>query len=483
MSSYNSSNEQSQTPSLIKSNTNTAYSSSSNFLPVILKGKSYYVSITGNDNSPGTYIQPWRSFHKAAQIIGPGETLYIRGGIYHEQLIIEKSGFAGQPIRIMAYPGETPVIDGENHLPARFSGLIMIHGDWVLVSGFEVRNSQYQGVQLEGEHDVADNLFIHHSQSSGGYIFGDYGIFENSRIWRNSLENEYGKAKAAGKDWSSGLSAARDFTDGVTEYAIIRNNEVWENWGEGISTFESDHSVLENNKAHDNWAVNIYMNDTTNVLCQRNFVYMNPASHIYEGIGEGGYVGIAMGDERYTPPSANIKIINNIVFGSSKNITWWQGFQGGGMNNVLIAFNTFVNSTIVDLDIGDGPHQNVRIENNIFQQDKSDIAYAYNNPGVYYSNNLWSRQPKNQFVIGPGDKIGDPLLVQEGSVFTPEWFMLTNKSPAISNALSLPGVAGDYFLNQRDTNPDMGADEFVEDANYRKDENITCQHKTFLRRR
>lgn len=441
---------------------NTGFPPYITFLPIIkFNVKAYYVSTNGNDNNPGTYDQPWRTFKKTTNIVGPGVAIYIRGGIYHEQLIIDKSGSEGRPIWILAYPGETPVIDGENYLPIQYGGLIEINGDWVQVSGLEVRYSQYQGVQLVGKHDLADNLFIHHNQLSGGYIFGDYGIFENSRIWRNSLINEFGKSKAVGGDWASGISSARDVTGGVTEFAIIRNNEVWENWGEGISTFESDHSVIENNKSHDNWATNIYLSDTTNSICQGNFVYMDPASYMYGGVGGGANVGIEMGDERYTPASANIKIINNIVYGNTRNWEWWQGRQGGGMNNVLIANNTFVNSTVTEFDIGEGPHQNVNIINNIFQQDGPlPITTVNDTVIVNYSNNLWSKQPPD-YVIGPGDIIGDPLLLKEGSVFAPEWFMLTNVSPAISHALSLPEVTVDYFLNPRDTNPDMGAVEYI----------------------
>jgi hypothetical protein len=50
-----------------------------------------------------------------------------------------------------------------------------------------------------------------------------------------------------------------------------------------------------------------------------------------------------LGDERYNPPSANTTAINNISFGNHGNFWLWRGVQGGGMNNILIANNTFVN--------------------------------------------------------------------------------------------------------------------------------------------
>jgi len=73
------------------------------------------------------------------------------------------------------------------------------------------------------------------------------------------------------------------------------------------------------------------------IPCQRNFVYTTRT------MMSGEQVGIMMGDERTNPPSANITVFNNISFGNHANFWWWQVVQGGGINNVLIANNTFVN--------------------------------------------------------------------------------------------------------------------------------------------
>jgi hypothetical protein len=42
----------------------------------------------------------------------PGDTLYLRGGIYYESVYLTQSGTAQSPIVIAAYPGELPVLDG-----------------------------------------------------------------------------------------------------------------------------------------------------------------------------------------------------------------------------------------------------------------------------------------------------------------------------------------------------------------------------------
>lgn len=428
------------------------------YLPITMGGEAaYYVSPEGDDNNPGSFRLPWRTISKVTDMVEPGDTVYIRSGVYLESVDFTTSGTSNAPIRILAYPGETPVIDGDNfNIPGEWGVLLGISGDYIQVSGFEVRYSRGLGVIIRGSHDIADKIYSHHNRENGILISrGHNSIVENSLVWRNALSNEYGQ----GDIWASGLTAARS---GVS-YATIRHNTVWENWGEGISSYEADHIVIEDNITHDNFTANIYLSDSTNVLCQRNFVYTNPASYMFP---YGGNNGIMMGDEVYNPPSANITVINNISFGNHVNFWWWQGVQGGGMNNVLIANNTFVNG-IGDPNHGEGnviisggDHQNVRFENNLVQQDgEFPVIATIANPGVTYTHNLWSKTPYPA-ASGPGDIIGNPLLKHVGNPYVPKWFQLTSVSPAIDAAIALPEVYVDYFGIGREAPPDMGANEF-----------------------
>ena len=82
------------------------------FLPCRATSKSYYVSADGDDNNPGTEASPKRSIQSAISLLGVGDTLWIRGGSYHEEVIISNlSGLPGQEIMISAYPGEKVVLD------------------------------------------------------------------------------------------------------------------------------------------------------------------------------------------------------------------------------------------------------------------------------------------------------------------------------------------------------------------------------------
>jgi hypothetical protein len=429
------------------------------FLPQVLRElQGYYVSLDGNDSNPGTIYQPWKTIGKAAQMVRPGDTVYIRDGVYIESPRFTISGTELKPIKILAYPGETAVVDGVNLLPTSYRGLVSVFGDWVIISGLEIRNSQYIGLVLYGKHNTAVNIFAHHNQKSGLNINGDYGVVENSIAWRNSMQNEFWE----GSNWSAGIAASNDLTDGITEHAIIRNNIAWENWGEGINTNEASGTIIEGNISHDNFSTNIYISDATNILCQRNFVYTDPKSYVFP---YGSHAGIMLGDETYDPPSANITIINNIAYGNQGNFWWWQGVEGGGMNNVLVANNTFVNG-IGDPNrgrgnviISRGDHQNVRFVNNLVRQDgELPVIAAIDQPGVTYSHNLWSKPPYN-YVVSPDDIITDPMLAETGEIYSAEWYMPISSSPAIDHALRIPEVLDDYFQRLRGTFPDIGAIE------------------------
>jgi hypothetical protein len=416
----------------------------------------YYVSPQGSDSNPGSSSRPWKTISKAASKVKAGDIVAIRGGIYNEAPRIETSGTPNQPIRFTAYPGEYPILDGNNQLPASDRGLISVFGNWVQLAGLEVRNSKYLGVGLYGVHDTVSKFYVHHSFENGILINGDYGTVEDSRVWRNALSNEYNKLGS----WATGLSAARDVVDGITDYAIIRRNIVWENWGEGISSFEANQIIMEDNISHDNFSTNIYISDSTNVVCQRNFVYMDPGSYVY---GYGDNLGISMGDETYNPPTANIQILNNIAYGNFANFWWWPGTQGDGMNNVLIANNTFVNGTGNQggVIISKGNHLNVQFENNLVEQNGSQPVIAtVNQAGVLYTHNLWSKTPYSA-VSDTGDVIGDPQLAKIGQPYSTDWFRLKTAAPGINKSIPLSEVQVDFFGNNRDNLPDLGASEFI----------------------
>jgi len=88
-------------------------------------GGDYYVAVYGDDDNPGTYEAPWATFQRAFNVARPGDTVYIRGGVYlsttpaeirpQDTPRIGYSGTAENPICYFNYPGETPILDCIQH--------------------------------------------------------------------------------------------------------------------------------------------------------------------------------------------------------------------------------------------------------------------------------------------------------------------------------------------------------------------------------
>lgn len=423
-------------------------------LPAVAACNSYYVAPWGNDGNPGSLESPWQTIGKAAGTAVACDTVQVRAGTYAEEIIIRQSGTAEASISFVAYPGELPIVDGENLRPGPGGALVYVGGSYVQLSGFEIRNSAFYGVHLEGHHNTAQNLNVHHTYSHGILARGDYSVVERCQVWQASLNNLNGAESSTGL-WGAGLSAARDWVNGITEGAILRGNIVYHNWGEGLSAFEAEGTIVEDNIVSDNWSANLYISDATNVVVQRNMVYTLVDNPI--GVRR---CGICLSDESEKNPSRNITIINNLVYGTRRNLVWFLIFPDSKMDHVLIAHNTFVSGDTEDslenVTIQYGAHENVRFVNNIVHRTGSgnSILIDTRNPPASFSNNLWSVSPQAE-ASGPGDVVGDAGLRMSPS--DARWFKLKRSSPAARRATVIDSVAEDFFGNPRTSMPDIGA--------------------------
>jgi parallel beta-helix repeat protein len=69
----------------------------------------YYVdggNAAARDTNPGTEARPFKTIGKATPLLQPGDTLFIKAGVYREAVILSQSGTKTKPIKIMVYPGD-----------------------------------------------------------------------------------------------------------------------------------------------------------------------------------------------------------------------------------------------------------------------------------------------------------------------------------------------------------------------------------------
>jgi hypothetical protein len=146
----------------------------------------FFVHPEGNDANPGTLAQPFATVTRAQEAASPGDTVWLRGGVYAFRgttgavgILLHKSGAPGKRIHYWAYQDETPVLDFfELQTPARIKG-ISVTGSWLHLRGLELRGVQQilthtnesWGIRIEGgSHNIFERLDLHHNEGPGLFI-------------------------------------------------------------------------------------------------------------------------------------------------------------------------------------------------------------------------------------------------------------------------------------------------------------------------
>jgi len=149
----------------------------------------------GLDSGDGSEALPWRTVARAARALAPGDTLYLRGGIYREAITLGVEGADGAPITIRSYPGELAVIDrgipefyerpAEAWVPARGGA----SGEFVSVRAFpEIPVGSEPATLVEGA--FGDSMipilgvkFVGDLRSDSPYGSGGSNASEEQRIY------------------------------------------------------------------------------------------------------------------------------------------------------------------------------------------------------------------------------------------------------------------------------------------------------------
>lgn len=177
---------------------------------------SYFVATNGVDTNPGTSTNaPWLTIQHAADTVMPGDSVFVRGGVYNERVTFNVSGSeAGGLVTFQNYAGETAVVDGTG-LPiptlAYATGLFeFTNASYVSIQGFEIRNYETTstanvpaGIDITGAphdltfisnrvHNIAN---LNTSTSANAYGIAVHGtlaqpisnlVFRSNEIYSNS---------------------------------------------------------------------------------------------------------------------------------------------------------------------------------------------------------------------------------------------------------------------------------------------------------
>jgi hypothetical protein len=427
----------------------------------------YYVATNGNDSNPGTEAQPFRTIQKGVDRAQAGETVYVRGGTYHEEVKVNNSGAENRPIIIAAYPNERPVIDGEYTLPENtpvdcnnnvnpprcfvWEPLVQIKANYIRFSGFELLRSQGRGIVVSRNANTAihhidiDNCLIHDVRH------GPISIQNASYVTVDRCVVYHGTDYVANNQDATNFNRPNSVTAVGADHITVRNSTVYANWGVGIgANTDADYFTIENNVIYDNYGMQIYIHRSQHVIVRNNLVYHTNDPE-FRRSGDPSSC-IVINNEAAFPDSqtvADVQITGNIATGCQRNFTIWTGNDNNyRIDDVYLANNTFVEAVAnsqrnaANVFIGDANLHNVRLEKNIIYQStrmEQAIGGAPNNAQISYNNNLWSRRPP-EHMISPTDIIADPQLRNPLATLTPgdvqvAWFCPLPGSPALPGNL------------------------------------------------
>lgn len=173
----------------------------------------YYVSTTGSDGNPGNLSLPWKTVTYASANSNPGDTIYVKAGLYNENIVISKSGTSSLPVVFIGYktnPGDRPPILVNATDPyAAFSSLDMPNFDggnravgiglncrnqsYIKIMNLQIQNYKYGLIAGGPSQDAGNNYYfnvnvksigdVNASYSGMGILLGSMGtLFSNNNI-------------------------------------------------------------------------------------------------------------------------------------------------------------------------------------------------------------------------------------------------------------------------------------------------------------
>jgi len=210
------------------------------------RGAQFYAAPDGKADGDGSKARPW---DLAGALAGqaklkPGDTLWLRGGVYKGIFKCKLAGTADKPILVAQFTNERATIDGS----------LAVDGEWTTFWGFEVTNSNTTrtgerptGVEVNGAHTKFINLVVH----DAGNGFGCWSSAVDAELYGNIIYHNGWREL----DRGHGHGIYMQNEEGTK---LIRDNIIFRQYGWGIHAYTEEGALkglqFEGNVSFDNGA-------------------------------------------------------------------------------------------------------------------------------------------------------------------------------------------------------------------------------------
>jgi hypothetical protein len=284
----------------------------------------WYVSPSGRASGVGNISDPLDIVTALSGVrTKPGDTVWLRGGVYKGCFSSYLKGSASYPIKVRPYRDERVVIDGG----------LWIHGAYAWYMGFEVTSTSKDkvgqgvtGVTVLGPNTKCINLVIYEGCDSG------------IGFWKSATDSEIYGCLIYNNGWqgTDRWHGHGIYMQNETGWKRVRETIILRQGEKGIAAYGKSptmrNMLFEGNVLFEN-LVNIIVggttNPTTDVIFRNNFLYGSCAAFGYTAVGN---QRLTVENNRFVTPEKvraffirewdNYTVRNNLFYGPEVLVYW-----------------------------------------------------------------------------------------------------------------------------------------------------------------
>ena len=204
----------------------------------------YYVSNSiGDDNFDGSIDSPFETIGKAISKIDAGDSVIIRGGLYHEEILIDNlNSSISSPTLIKSFDGETVVIDGTIEILGQWnddnsnSSIKVLNGIDDQITQLFVGNEQMVMARWPNAQFNDQSIFDKHNWAEG-----DESTSQDGQLYIDESKKDPGTINLTNSVGILNVGSFKTFNKRITNHTIQNGNDLIEYDGNFGNSFKTKH--------------------------------------------------------------------------------------------------------------------------------------------------------------------------------------------------------------------------------------------------